>query len=488
MKRSISGWSVGLIFLTFAEWSYAADVHQPLEVAYWSVAPFVLMLLSIALLPILAAHFWHSNLNRFLVSMLLSAPIVGYLIYLNQVEGKPGLEKLEHALLEYFNFIVLLGSLYVISGGIVVQGNITASPWKNGFLLLFGAALSNLVGTTGASMLLIRPFLRTNAYRFHRTHLPVFFIFMVSNCGGLLTPLGDPPLFLGYLRGIPFWWTFRLWPEWLVANGSILLIFLIWDSIAFRIDRSMPISASDHGPVRIGGLFNLVLLAGVVAAVLLQSPEFQRHTHEVLKGVVDTDTILPNLKTLPEPWHHLEHLWPSLVMIGMAILSLLLTPSRLRQANEFGWGAIIEVAVLFLGIFITMVPALAVLEKHSHDLGLTEPWQYYWLTGTLSSFLDNAPTYLTFATIAAHGRPIATLAIEQPMILEAISAGAVFMGSMTYIGNGPNFMVKAIADESGYEMPSFFGYMLYSCLILLPIFLAMTYAVFLAPRWLGVIP
>ncbi|MCI0641634.1 MAG: sodium:proton antiporter [Gemmataceae bacterium] len=446
---------------------WAAD--DPLNVDVWSVAPFVGLLLSIAILPLVAGHFWHSNFRKALVSLLFAAPVVAYLYFFEEWQGQDGMPALKHALDEYLEFIILLASLYTVAGGIVLQGYVAPTPMANTFLLATGAVLANFIGTTGASMLLIRPFLRINAHRVYNRHLPVFFIFSVSNLGGLLTPLGDPPLFLGFLRGIDFFWTIQLWPQWLVANGCVLTLFLVWDGIAYFREPNVPSTIPtevESGPLRLRGKRNFLFLAGILAAALLTSQAFAQEVQGFLMQFFQC----PDL-TLQRPW-------PAIVILAMAVLSLLFTPGRYRAENQFTWGAIIEVAVLFIGIFITMVPALELLRGHGEELGITEPWQYFWYTGGLSSFLDNAPTYLAFTTIAAGDQPIASLMIAKPHILAAISCGAVFMGASTYIGNGPNFMVKSIADSMGYRTPSFFGYMAYSIFLLLPIFVLVTWLFF----------
>lgn len=443
----------------------AAEKHAAFDVPFWMILPFVGLLLGIALLPMLAGHFWHSNLRKALVSTLFALPVIAFLY----TTGEPGLEMLQHALQEYSSFIVLLFALYTISGGIVVEGSFPATSLTNTLVLTLGAALANLIGTTGASMVLIRPMLRINRRRLNTSHIPVFFIFTVSNLGGLLTPLGDPPLFLGFLRGVKFFWTFQLWPQWLLANGIVLAVFFIWDTIAWVREPRVAAPAeavSLEGPFRVRGLVNFLFLAGVLAAVLLQSDHVSRPVQAWLQQFVDC----PDLQ--------LNYPAPEIVMLAMAILSLVFTSNALRKENEFTWGAIIEVAVLFAGIFVAMVPALVSLADTAPQLGLTDAWQYFWLSGSLSSFLDNAPTYVTFATIAAHGRDFAPLMDDPAHLLQAISCGAVFFGAMSYIGNGPNFMVKAIAEASGWQMPSFFGFMIYSCTILLPIFVLITYVFF----------
>ena len=343
----------------------------------------------------------------------------------------------------------MLTALYVIAGGIAVGATVPGKPWANTLTLAVGAVLANVIGTTGASMVLIRPLLRANAGRDRVTHLPVFFIFIVSNTGGLLTPLGDPPLFLGFLQGIDFFWTLRLWPEWLAVNLTLLGVFFALDTVQSRreVRQSVPttVDSVTMRAVR-GWKLNGPLLLGVVAAVVGQ-------------------------KYLPKPA-------AEAIMVALAAVSLAFTPKSVRAANQFAWGPIVEVAVIFAGIFTTMVPALLLLKVHGGDIPITEPWQFFWVTGLLSSVLDNAPTYLTIATLAADGHPLSWLPANKPDILAAISCGAVFMGANTYIGNGPNFMVKAIAEESGYAMPSFFGYLAYSGAVLLPVFAAVTWVFF----------
>jgi Na+/H+ antiporter NhaD/arsenite permease-like protein len=425
------------------------DTHLQLPV--WSIAPFALLLLAIAVLPLAAEHWWHRNRNKAIVAALVAVPTVLYLFVVQLSTQQPTLQALAHELVEYVAFILLLGSLYIVSGGIVVSGDLNGKPLTNVLFLAIGAVLANVIGTTGASVLLIRPVLRINRHRQYKRHLPIFFIFIVSNLGGLLTPLGDPPLFLGYLKGVPFFWTVGLWPQWLCANGLMLAIFLVWDTLAFR--REQPTVAAPDGsaePLRIQGTLNTALLLGVVGAVLLGG-------------------------WLDDTWGRIAS---CTLMATMAVLSLWLTPHALRRANAFTWEPILEIAILFLGIFITMVPALAILADNRDAFHLAEPWQYFWLTGGLSAFLDNAPTYVTFATMASGSGDYLPLAQDQSQVLAAISCGAVFMGALTYIGNGPNFMVKAIADQAGYKMPSFVGYLAYSCAVLLPVMALMSLAFF----------
>jgi Na+/H+ antiporter NhaD/arsenite permease-like protein len=416
----------------------------------WSVAPFALMLLAIAVLPLVAGELWDSNRNKALLSVGLGAPVAAWIAW-----HAPGV--VVHAAHEYLAFVILLGALFVIAGGIVVRGTLAGTPGLNAGLLAIGAVLASLVGTTGASMLLIRPLLRANSVRRRKAHVVVFFIFVVSNAGGLLTPLGDPPLFLGFLRGVPFFWTLRLWPAWLFVNGALLLLFYVVDSSVFRReDIETPgdldeIAVKHQVPLSVAGKRNFLYLGGVVAVLAVAG-------------------------TLRLPAGTQE-----LGMLAMVALSWVTTPRELREENGFTWHPIVEVAVIFAGIFATMIPALEILNTRGGQLALTEPWHFFWASGSLSSFLDNAPTYLTFVS-AASGL-VGTDASELAQLvrherggdlLAAVSLGAVLMGANTYIGNGPNFMVKSIAERGGVRMPSFFGYLAYSGSILLPLFVAVT--------------
>ncbi|MBI3073900.1 MAG: sodium:proton antiporter [Deltaproteobacteria bacterium] len=412
-------------------------------------APFAGLLLSIAIVPLAASRFWEKNRNKAIVSALFLAPVAVMLL----VNGAEGRTELAHTLIEYVSFIILLASLYTISGGIVLEGDIQATPLTNTTFLGVGAVLANLVGTTGASMLLIRPLLKTNSERARIKHVVIFFIFIVSNIGGLLTPLGDPPLFLGFLRGVPFEWTLRLLPIWATAVGAVLAIFFVVDSWHYNreslSDRRR--DAIEVEPLRLRGNLNFVWLAGVVGSVFLPTP------------------------------------WKEIGMATAAVLAYATTNPDLRARNQFSFHAIIEVAILFVGIFVTMVVPVAILKARGAELGVREPWHFFWASGVLSSFLDNAPTYVTFValaqslTSATGGAPavlhLADGGIAEPLLV-AISCGCVFMGANTYIGNGPNFMVKAIADGAGVKMPSFFGYMGYSAAVLLPIFVFITFVFF----------
>lgn len=456
---------LGLALLpSLASADEAAGLHLPV----WSLLPFVLVLLAIALLPVLTPHFWHTNRSKAVVMTLLGAPVALYLLALGPGTGGQSVSSLVHGVTEYASFITLLAALYTVSGGIVLRGDIQARPITNVAFLALGAVLANFIGTTGASMLLIRPVLQINQERRQTSHIPVFFIFIVSNLGGLLTPLGDPPLFLGFLNGVDFFWTLSLWPQWLVAISIVLAIFYIWDVWAYRHETAEAIleDIAHIEPIRVRGLINIWFLAGILLAVVLQSEKVSTACTAAVRNLV------------PCPDLQITRPWGEMLMILMAIGSLWLTPRQLREDNGFSWNAIVEVAVLFAGIFVTMVPALAWLSEHGPSFGVTQPWQYFWMSGSLSSFLDNAPTYMAFATMAAGPHRLEWLVAEQPLVLQAISCGAVFMGANTYIGNGPNFMVKAIADEAGFKTPSFFGYMLYSGAILLPTFVLLTWLFF----------
>ena len=417
----------------------------------WSIIPFILMLLSMAVLPMVVPHWWHSNRNKLIVSVCASIPI---LVLVFGCHCQPHL--LGHAMKDYVSFIILLGALFIISGGIHIRGAWAGTPLVNTLFLEVGAILANLIGTTGASMLLIRPYMRANQGRRRKSHQIVFFIFVVSNMGGLLTPLGDPPLFLGFLRGVPFHWTLKLFPQWLVAVSATLIVFNLIDQYIFnKEDIETPGALTEtvqpHRRLQIDGGMNFLCLLGVMAAAPLSS------YFGWPRGIQES------------------------IMIAMALISWFRTPRTVHKANHFQFDPILEVAALFLGIFVTMVPALEILSRKAPLWGLHHAWQFFWLTGMLSSFLDNAPTYLTFAALASGslGGSIENLgtllhSALGEKLLYAISCGAVFMGANTYIGNGPNLMVRSIAEHAGIRMPSFFGYMAYSMSILIPLFFVIT--------------
>lgn len=407
------------------------------QIPLWSVSFFVLQLLAIAILPLTHGHFWDNNRNKAIISILLSIPVIALFISIGNIHP------LVHEAQEYFSFITLLAALFVVTGGIYLQGDIAATPRNNLLFLALGGVIANFLGTTGAAMVLIRPLLRTNRERRFIRHIPIFFIFIVGNIGGCLLPLGDPPLFMGFLRGVPFFWTLHLWPEWLFMTSAILIVFYIIDSYYWK--RETPLSKElDREmiePLKMQGGINLLFVVGILLTVVL-------------------------IRATP---------LREVSLIFIALLSLTLTPKELRAKNRFNFVPIIEVAFLFAGIFITMVPALLLLETHGGSLGVREPWHYFWVTGILSSFLDNTPTYLAFLSLAkgmAHQTHLAGALLGIPTaLLKAISLGAVFMGANTYIGNAPNFMVKIICEHQKVKMPSFFGYMLWSGAILIPLFI-----------------
>ena len=396
--------------------------------------PFVALVLSIAILPLAAPQFWESNRRKFTLSALLGLPVV--VLYALHAPGA-----VRHTAADYLSFMVLLGSLFIISGGVLLDGDVEATPAVNAAFLGAGALLASFAGTTGASMLLIRPLLSTNSERRNVAHTIVFFIFIVSNAGGCLTPLGDPPLFLGYLQGVPFAWTLRLAAPWALVNGVLLLIYYVWDVRLHRLEGRAQVLRDRTRiiPLRLRGRTNLALLAGIVVAAAIM-PAFLRES----------------------------------AMILLAAASLWLTPRGLRRENQFTFHPLVEVAAIFAGVFATMIPALDLLRANGAALGVREPWQYFWATGLVSSVLDNAPTYLAFLAMGqGQGLPNEVAGVTHE-VLVAISLGAVFMGANTYIGNGPNFMVRSIAESRGVRMPSFGGYMLYSGMTLLPVFLLVT--------------
>jgi len=598
------------------------------------VIPFAGLLLSIAIVPMVAGHWWHKNRNQLITAVAWAAPVLGYLVYLFLTDsGRLGCEAgmgLTHAVIEYISFIALLGSLFIISGGILLKGDLQGKPGVNTAFLLIGAVISNVIGTTGASMLLIQPMLRTNAERKHTWHIPIFFIFLVSNIGGALTPIGDPPLFLGYLRGVGFWWTLtHLWWIWIPTVLILLAVFYVLDTIMYKKETvaEKAVDAANVEPLGLEGSINFLLLGGVIAAVLFLSPvshggddhgdehaSIDGSEHAALHesdGLADGAWLSTAAHAAPEEGetapdaeahategehadaagttddqggeHTDEHAagehshqdgehatdeahggdehaaegeehaaedgheqghedahaaaataghgdgehgegghgeahgddhaagaWSldprdyflrEIVMALLAGISLWVTSQRIRERNKFEYGPILEVAALFVGIFVAMVPATAMLQTNGGELGLTEPWQFFWMTGALSAFLDNAPTYVTFASVACGIDPTCVSANDlSPLtvgdsvgILMAISLGAVFLGAGSYIGNGPNFMVRAIAenytmetrtvDEDGnevvettkpFQMPSFFGYIGYAAVFLVPVFIVVS--------------
>ena len=424
----------------------------------WSMIPFGLMLLTIAVAPLLVEHWWESNKHKLTVALFLGVPTAVCLI------SGGMLHELEHQLFgDYIPFIVLLLSLYVITGGIHLSGDIKAKPWVNTSFLGLGWLLASFMGTTGAAMLLIRPLLSTNQQRKHKVHTVLFFIALCANCGGLLTPLGDPPLFMLFLRGAEFTWFFSMWAPWLVTGVLLMVIYFLLDTYYYKREHWTALSADhrEHTPLQIEGNVNFVYLLGVVLTVAFVN-----------------EGIIPEMGDAHAPmW--LKYM-REIVLVSLTLLSLYTTKNKVRFVmNKFSWAPIIEVAVLFLGIFTTMTPALAYLNTNAELLGLDKTWQFYYASGALSSFLDNTPTAVAFHSVASGLDPNQLAAFGEGMmagipviLLKAICMGSVFFGAMTYIGNGPNFMVKAIAEENGVKMPSFFGYMFkFSLIVLLPIYI-----------------
>ncbi len=437
----------------------------------WSCIPFACMLLSIALLPLVAPVFWHHHFGKVagFWSLLLGVP---FLI----AHGGAALYEMWHIILaDYVPFIILLWSLYTVSGGILLRGTLRGTPPVNVIMLLIGTVLASFMGTTGAAMVMIRPFLRANSHRKNRTFMVVFFIFLVANVGGSLTPLGDPPLFLGFLHGVGFFWTFKIFPLMLTASAVLLIAYFFLDSHHYRKESIAAPEDSAKKPLKLEGMHNFWYLSGIIGAVLMS-------------GLMD--------------WGHIDTLgvhravqdWVrDALLVAIGVLSLITTRISLREENNFTWFPIIEVGYLFIGIFITMVPCLLILKAGAKgDLALVinavkQPYHYFWITGALSSFLDNAPTYLTFFNTALgafypgaqEAQAVPLLMSQNALYLVAISAGAVFFGACSYIGNAPNFMVRSIAEEAGTPMPSFFGYILkYTFVFLLPTYILVTLVFF----------
>lgn len=421
-----------------------------MEVQLWMAIPFALMLLIIAIAPLAFPEFWESNRNKLILTLAIGVPTAIALVCMGF-----GKNLLHQIFFDYIPFIMLLLTLYVVTGGIRIKGDVVATPAVNAAILGWGYVLASIMGTTGAAMLLIRPLLDINKQRTKKVHTVLFFIAMVANCGGVLTPLGDPPLFLLYLRGAPFLWFSKLLPQWLCTGAVLMIIYVILERRYFKQE---PLSARkreirEQSPMRIKGKVNFIYLLVVVLSVLFINP-----------------TYLPFMESGPVVLKFLREF----VFAAVIFLSLRTTQSTVRKYNHFSWAPITEVAILFIGIFVTMVPAMMYLNLHAAELGFNRPYQFYYMTGMLSSFLDNSPTAIAFYEVAQGLGPFtgATVAGITPDLLEAISIAAVFFGSLTYIGNGPNFMVASIASQEGVKMPSFFGYMWkFSLRILLPVFI-----------------
>lgn len=447
----------------------AVDIDGQALAVWWAL-PFAGILLSIALWPLLAAHFWHRHHGKIALAWALAFLLPFAARFGPAVTGAG----MVHALLvEYLPFIILLTTLYTVAGGIVIRGNLHGSPLTNVTLLAIGAALASVMGTTGASMLMIRPLLRANDNRRHRTHVVVFFIFLVSNVGGSLTPLGDPPLFLGFLQGVDFFWTLQhLWGKTLFLTGALLGIFYALDSYWYRKEDLLPLDPTPDTPsFSIEGKGNIVLMLAITGCVLMSG----LWKPGVAWDVFGTEVALPQLAR-------------DLALLGIAAASFQLTPRALHEANQFSWAPLAEVAKLFFGIFLTIIPVIAMLRAGAdgpfapvvalvtNAAGEPLPAMYFWATGLLSAFLDNAPTYLVFFHLAG-GDP-QHLMTALSAVLVGISAGSVFMGAMTYIGNAPNLMVATMALNAGVKMPAFFGYLLWSCAVLLPLFAVVTWVWF----------
>ena len=470
MKSLFSQWLMRVIAISCLSApgaALAADFDGAQLIAVWGI-PFAGILLCIALMPLLTPHFWHHHYGKVVAAWSLAFFIPFAVMFGADIAG----ENLVHALFaEYIPFIVLLTALFAVSGGIFIRGNLHGSPGLNTAILAIGAFLASFMGTTGASMLMIRPLIRANDNRKHVAHVVVFFIFIVSNAGGSLTPLGDPPLFLGFLKGVDFFWTLKhIFPESLFLIGSLLVIFFVLDSWYYH--KREEVQAVDPTPdsrqIGFDGKVNFVLLACVVALVLMSG----LWKSDVSFNVAGTEVGLPGLVR-------------DAGLLLIILISLRLTPSQVHLDNQFSWGPMQEVAKLFAGIFLTIIPVIAMLKAGVNGpfgavvSAVTNPdgspnvMMYFWITGLLSSFLDNAPTYLVFFNTA--GGDAQVLMTTLAPTLAAISAGAVFMGANSYIGNAPNLMVKAIAEDRGIKMPSFFGYMAWSMCVLIPLFIVMTF-------------
>ena len=431
--------------------------------------PFAGLLLCIAVLPLVKAEWWEAHQPHAVVfwSLLFVLPFA--FVY---GPGQAFEKVLECIVDDYLTFIILLFGLFCVSGNITLEGDLAGSPRINVGLLLIGTMLSSWIGTTGASMLMVRPIIKMNAWRKRRSHIMVFFIFLISNIGGCLTPIGDPPLLMGFMRGVPFFWSLHLFPVLLFNVVILLTIFYFLDRRAYRKDIAEGLKPDISKPgteVHILGLHNLIFLAMIVAAVILSG------TLPGMAAFQDAEGAVRGIHLFGEVTLTYPALIEVVIILVAAFLSFKTTSVEIRRKDHFTWGAIQEVAVLFVGIFITMQPALMILKANGASLGLNKPFEMFWATGCLSSFLDNTPTYLVFLTTAGalgftEGMPTILGTVPVAM-LEAISCGAVFMGANTYIGNAPNFMVKSISDENGIRMPSFFGYLLWSVTFLIPVFL-----------------
>jgi Na+/H+ antiporter NhaD/arsenite permease-like protein len=475
MRQHLFGGMLAAATLIVPDVAHAAPALDGATLRWPWALPFIGILVTIATGPLLFPKLWHRHYGKlaFIWSTLTVAPLAA-------LYGTPSaFAAFVHAMLaEYLSFIVLLFALYVVAGGILVTGNLRGTPFVNTAILAFGTLIASIVGTTGAAMILIRPLIRANAARLHNVHVMVFFIFLVANIGGALSPLGDPPLFVGFLHGVDFFWTMQhLWPATALVAGLVLLAFVVLDVWHYRKDRLITTVGEARPPVNLGisGSVNLLLIACIIAAILASAAWKPGTSFDVYGTRVE-----------------LQNIARDAALVLIAIASLVLTPNEHREANGFTWEPIGEVAILFAGIFVCIIPVLAVLDAGKDGAfswllavvtardGSPHDIAYFWLTGALSAFLDNAPTYLVFFELA--GGDARELMGPLAATLAAISMGAVYMGAMTYIGNAPNFMVYAIAVERGVKMPSFFGYMIWSAVVLLPV-LALLTVVLAAKPW-----
>lgn len=448
-----------------------------MNIPMWLVIPFAGLLLCIAVFPLVKPEWWEKN-QPWAVAFWSLLFIIPYAV----LYGVPSATEtvLECIINDYLTFIVLLFGLFCVAGNITLEGDLAGSPRVNTIMLAIGTLLSSCIGTTGASMLLVRPIIKMNAWRKRKSQIMIFFIFMISNMGGCLTPIGDPPLLMGFTRGVPFTWSLKLFPILLFNMVVLCVIFYLIDRLNYRKDIAegcRPDLSKAGTEVKFEGGHNIIFIVMIVAAV-------------ILSGVLPTFPVFQNAEGAVrgiKVFEDVTFTFPAMIEIAIILLAAWLsfktTKKEIRVKNHFTWGAIKEVAILFIGIFITMQPALKILTAKGASLGITEPYQMFWITGALSSFLDNTPTYLVFLTTAgtlgATTGIATTVGMVSERLLTAISCGAVFMGAVTYIGNAPNFMVKSISDENGVRMPSFFGYMLWSIGILVPVFILDTLIFFI---------
>ena len=422
-------------------------------IALWTLIPFIFMLLGIATAPLMFPHWWEKDINKIIYSLFLAVPTIVYLV----ISGYSH-EVIHQMLYDYVPFVILVGTLFVITGGIHIRLNLNPTPFANTLMLFIGFLLASLMGTTGAALLLVRPLLRMNEHRAHKAHLMLFLIALVANCGGLLTPLGDPPLFMLFLRGVPFEWFMGLYPAWMLVGAIILLLYYFSDRYFYKIEgasEERPVEGHDGALVRCKGVTNFFFLIGVVLTVA-----YVNKGYIPVMGEEDAPVYIKLLREI--------------VLVVLAAASWYSTAKNVRVSNFYSWAPLNEVLILFFGVFATMTPALLFLQAHACEIGISSPAGFYYVTGLLSSFLDNTPTAVAFHTLALGFSSGCSDLVGgvQECYLVAICIGAVFFGSMTYIGNGPNFMVKSIAEQNGVKMPGFFGYIMrFAIPVLLPLYI-----------------